>query len=250
MAGTDIEAGREFEPSPAQTGQPVLETPGPILLIGAAGAGKGTQAKAIVAAWEIPQISTGDLLRGNVARKTELGQKAQQLMDAGQLVPDELVNEMVAERLTHPDTVRGYILDGFPRTLNQAEWLDAYLAAEGPDHPPSLPVVAVNVCVEYTQLLRRVTGRRMCPTCGSIYNVYLHPPKVDGICDLDGTPLTRRQDDTEAVFEGRMRSYDEQTQPVVEHYKALGRLAEVDGGQPVEQVTAAVLEQVRRLRGA
>jgi adenylate kinase len=231
--------------------------PGPILLIGAPGVGKGTQAKAIVAAWAIPQISTGDLLRGNVAEKTELGQKAQELMQQGELVGDELVNQMVAERLKKPDTGRGYILDGFPRTLVQAQWLDGYLARAEPgqsvgsdqsDRAASLPVVAVNVRVEYTQLLRRVTGRRMCPTCGSIYNVYLHPPKVDGICDLDGTPLTRRQDDTEAVFEGRMRSYDEQTAPVVEHYRGQARLAEVDGEQPVEQVTAAVIEQVRQLR--
>jgi adenylate kinase len=223
------------------------------LLIGAPGVGKGTQAKAIVAAWGIPQISTGDLLRANVAEKSGLGQKAQELMQQGQLVPDELVNQMVAERLKKPDTGHGYILDGFPRTLGQAQWLDGYLAKAEPgqsDHPASLPVVAVNVRVEYTQLLRRVTGRRMCPTCGSIYNVYLHPPKVDGICDLDGTPLTRRQDDTEAVFEGRMRSYDEQTAPVVEHYRGQARLAEVDGEQPVEQVTAAVVEQVRHLRKA
>ncbi len=222
--------------------------PGPVLLIGAPGVGKGTQAKAMVAAWGIPQISTGDLLRANVAEKTELGQKAQALMQQGQLVPDELVNQMVAERLKKPDTAPGYILDGFPRTLGQAQWLDGYLAHPEPDHPVSLPVVAVNVRVEYTQLLRRVTGRRMCPTCGSIYNVYLHPPKVDGACDLDGTPLTRRQDDTEAVFEGRMRSYSEQTAPVVEHYRGQARLAEVDGEQPVEQVTTMVLEQVRRLR--
>ncbi len=237
-------------PQTLQADLPRLDVPGPILLIGAAGVGKGTQAKAIVAAWDIPQISTGDLLRGNVADKTELGKRAQALMDQGKLVPDDLVNEMVAERLKAPDTVRGYILDGFPRTLNQAEWLDHHLANEAPDHPASLPVVAVNVCVEYTQLLRRVTGRRICPTCGSIYNVYLHPPKVDGVCDLDGTPLTRRQDDTEAVFEGRMRSYDEQTRPVVAHYRALGRLGEVDGEQPVADVTRAVLERVRALRGA
>jgi adenylate kinase len=217
--------------------------------MGAPGVGKGTQAKAIVAAWGIPQISTGDLLRANVVGKTDLGRQAEALMQQGLLVPDELVNQMVAERLKQPDTGRGYILDGFPRTLGQAEWLDGYLAGAAPDHPKSLPVVAVNVRVEYTQLLRRVTGRRICPACGSIYNVYLHPPKVEGICDLDGTPLTRRQDDTEAVFEGRMRSYDEQTAPVVEHYRTLKRLAEVDGEQPVDQVTAAVLKQVRHLRG-
>ncbi len=227
-----------------------METPGPILLIGAPGVGKGTQAKAMVAAWGIPQISTGDLLRDHVARQSELGRRAQALMQQGQLVPDDLVNQMVAERLKQPDTARGYILDGFPRTLGQAEWLDGDLAQLARERAASLPVVAVNVCVEYTELLRRVTGRRMCPACGSIYNVYLHPPKVDGICDLDRTPLTRRQDDTEAVFAGRMQSYDKQTAPVVEHYRAQARLAEVQGERPVEQVTLAVLEAVRRLRGA
>jgi adenylate kinase len=224
--------------------------PGPILLMGAPGVGKGTQAKALVAAWGIPQISTGDLLRANVVGKTEAGIRAEQLMQQGKLVPDELVNEMVARRLEEPDTPRGYILDGFPRTIVQAKWLDAELASDTSGHVAGLPVVAVSVRVEYTQLLRRVTGRRLCPTCGSIYNVYLHPPKVEGVCDLDGTNLTRRNDDTEAVFEGRMRSYEAQTAPVVEHYKSRDRLVEVDGEQSVEHVTAAVMEAVRRLRGA
>jgi adenylate kinase len=183
-------------------------------------------------------------------------------MQKGQLVPDEMVNRMVQYRLLKPDTLRGYILDGYPRTIGQANWLDVYvltsdaynglrasLGQEG-GAVQKLPVVAVNVRVEYTQLLRRVTGRRLCPTCGSIYNVYLHPPKVEGMCDLDGTTLTRRNDDTEAVFEGRMRSYEAQTAPVVGHYKAQDRMVEVDGEQPVEQVTAAVVEAIKRLRGA
>ncbi|HEY0785041.1 MAG TPA: adenylate kinase [Acidobacteriaceae bacterium] len=221
-------------------------TPGPILLMGAPGVGKGTQAKAMVAAWGIPQISTGDLLRANMAAKTELGRQAKELVDQGVLVPDALVNEMVAERLTQPDTARGYILDGFPRTLGQAEWLDGHLEGGA----AGLPVVAVNLRVEYTQLLRRVTGRRMCPACGSIYNVYLHPPKVEGVCDLDGSPLMRRQDDTEAVFEGRLRAYHEQTAPVVEHYRQAGRLRDVDGEQPVEEVTRGMLDAVRQMRRA
>lgn len=214
--------------------------------MGAPGVGKGTQARAMVAAWGIPQISTGDLLRANMAAKTELGRQAKELVDQGVLVPDALVNEMVAERLTQPDTARGYILDGFPRTLGQAEWLDGHLEGGA----AGLPVVAVNLRVEYTQLLRRVTGRRMCPACGSIYNVYLHPPKVEGVCDLDGSPLMRRQDDTEAVFEGRLRAYQEQTAPVVEHYRQAGRLRDVDGEQPVEEVTRGMLDAVRQMRRA
>jgi adenylate kinase len=226
-------------------GKTVRVVPGPILLLGAPGVGKGTQAKEIMAAWGIPQISTGDILRANVAGGTELGKKAKALMDRGELVPDALVNEMVADRLKQPDTASGYILDGFPRTLGQAEWLDAHLAGQA----GSLPVVAVSIKVGYTQLLRRITGRRSCPVCKSIYNIYLQPPKVDELCDLDGTPLTRRSDDTEEVFEERMRTYESLTALVVEHYRALGRFEEVDGEQPVDAVAAAVMAAVLRLRG-
>jgi adenylate kinase len=221
-------------------------TPGPILLLGAPGVGKGTQAKALMAAWGIPQISTGDLLRANVNEGTALGKQAKAVLDRGELVSDDLVNEMVAARLTHSDTENGYILDGYPRTLGQAAWVDEQLSGGG---PAALPVIAVSIEVSYNQLLRRITGRRTCPVCKSIYNIYLHPPKVDELCDLDGTPLTRRSDDTEEVFEERMRAYEAQTAPVVEHYRALGRFERVDGEQPVETVTAAVMEAVRRLRG-
>lgn len=228
-----------------EDGQTVRVTPGPILLLGAPGVGKGTQAKEIVAAWGIPQISTGDILRANVSGGTELGKKAKAVMDRGELVSDDLVNEMVADRLQKPDTMNGYILDGFPRTLGQAEWLDAYLAAQS----GSLPVVAISIKVGYTQLLRRITGRRTCPVCKSTYNIYLQPPKVDEKCDLDGTPLARRSDDTEEVFEERMRTYESLTALVVEHYRALGRFEEVDGEQPVDAVAAAVMAAVLRLRG-
>lgn len=223
----------------------MIAVPGPILLLGAPGVGKGTQARALVAAWGIPQISTGDLLRANVSQGTALGREAKSVLDRGELVSDELVTEMVAERLTHPDTQAGYILDGFPRTLGQAAWVDSYLNGKS---GVSLPVVAVSIEVGYNQLLRRITGRRTCPTCKSIYNMYLQPPRADEICDLDGTPLVRRSDDTEAVFEERMRAYEAQTAPVVEHYRALGRFERVDGEHSVETVTAAVIEAVRRLR--
>jgi len=206
--------------------------------------GKGTQAQELVTAWSIPQISTGDLLRSNVSRGTTLGKQAKEVMDRGELVSDELVNQMVADRLTEPDTARGYILDGFPRTLNQADWLDGYLVAI----PGSFPVVAVSIEVSYNQLLRRITGRRICSLCKTSYNIYLQPPKVNEICDLDGTPLTRRSDDTEEVFEERMRAYSSLTAPVVEHYRVLGRFAEVNGEQPVDAVTAEVKGAVLRLR--
>ncbi|HEY1499346.1 MAG TPA: adenylate kinase [Acidobacteriaceae bacterium] len=220
--------------------------PGPILLLGAPGVGKGTQAKELVAKWGIPQISTGDLLRYNRDHGTDLGLKAKAIMAAGKLVPDELVNEMVAERLKQPDTASGYILDGFPRTLGQAKWLDQHLAAD----PGALPVIAVSIQVGYNELLRRITGRRVCPVCGTIYNIYLQPPKVDEKCDLDGTPLVRRSDDTEEVFKERMRTYESQTAPVVEHYRALGRFEEVDGSKPVSAVATGVEAAVERLRAS
>jgi adenylate kinase len=212
-----------------------------MLFMGAPGSGKGTQAKAIMAAWGIPQISTGDLLRDHRTRGTALGAQATQLMDSGKLVPDDLVNQMVAERVAQPDTARGYILDGYPRTLAQAEWLDNRLAAA---NPPGLPLIAVSIQVSYTQLLRRITGRRNCPTCQRIYNVYLQPPKFDTVCDVEGTPLVQRADDVEAVFHERMRTYAALTAPVVEHYRASSRFVE----QPAGEVMAGIMAAVTRLR--
>ena len=228
--------------------------PGPMLLIGAPGAGKGTQAQRIMAAWGIPQISTGDLLRDHRARQTPLGLVAISIMNTGKLVPDDLVNQMVAERLAEPDTARGYILDGYPRTLGQAEWLDQHLADQGADKDgklaslAGLPLIAVSIRVSYTQLLRRITGRRICPTCQRIYNVYLQPPKVDSVCDVDGTPLVQRADDVEAVFHERMRTYEALTAPVVEHYRARSRFVEVDGEQSADDVLAGIMAAVTRFR--
>ena len=218
--------------------------PGPILLLGAPGVGKGTQAKELVKLWGIPQISTGDLLRANVSQDTPLGIIARETMDRGELVPDSLVNEMVAARLVEPDTIRGYILDGFPRTLPQAGWLDGRLAAQ----QLALPVVAVSISVDYNQLLRRITGRRNCPVCQTIYNVYSNPPKVDEICDIEGAALVQRADDTEQVFAERMRSYEALTTPVIEHYRALGRFVEVDGDRAIAEVAAGIVYAVERLR--
>ncbi len=218
--------------------------PGPILLLGAPGVGKGTQAKELVKLWGIPQISTGDLLRANVSQGTPLGKIAKATMDRGELVPDSLVNDMVAARLQEPDTIKGYILDGFPRTLPQAGWLDTRLMAQ----PLSLPLVAVSIQVDYNQLLRRITGRRICPVCQTIYNVYSHPPKVDEICDIEGAALVRRADDTEEAFVERMRAYDALTTPVIEHYRDLGRFAEVDGDRPITEVAAGIVYAVEELR--
>lgn len=218
--------------------------PGPILLMGPPGAGKGTQAKELVKIWGIPQISTGDLLRANVDNKTPLGKIAKEIIGRGELVPDTLVNEMVAVRLMEPDTANGYILDGFPRTLGQASWLDERLSVTD----GMLPVVAVSIQVNYNQLLRRITGRRNCPVCQSIYNIYVNPPKVDGICNIEGAVLIQRADDTEEVYQERMRAYAALTAPVVEHYRAHGRFAEVDGDRPIPEIAAGIVAAVERLR--
>ena len=232
-----VENGRE-------TGRKTL--PGPILLLGAPGVGKGTQAKELVKLWGIPQISTGDLLRYHKNQGTPLGLVAKDLMARGELVPDNLVNEMVADRLQQPDTSNGFILDGFPRTLNQAGWLDGRLAGQ----PKCLPVVAVSIRVDYNELLRRITGRRNCPVCGSIYNIYVKPPKIDGLCDVEGAVLVQRADDTEQAFGERMRVYSAQTAPVVDHYRALGRFVEVNGDRPVDVVSAGIVAAVERLRAS
>ena len=219
--------------------------PGPVLLLGAPGVGKGTQAKALMAAYGIPQVSTGDILRANITKGTELGKAAKALVDQGILVSDDLVNQMVADRLKQPDTHRGFILDGFPRTLNQANWLDAQLST----NINTLPVVAISIVVEYEQLLHRITGRRISPA-GRIYNIYSNPPKVSGICDVDGSALIQRPDDSEAVFTERMKTFEAQTAPVVEHYRKQGRFEIVDGDRPVEEVTAGIKSALTRLRKA
>jgi adenylate kinase len=218
--------------------------PGPILLLGAPGSGKGTQAKELVKHWGIPQISTGDLLRAHVEKGTALGKVAKEIMGRGELVPDSLVNDMVAIRLQAPDAARGYILDGYPRTLKQAMWLDDRQATQ----IEALPVVAVNIKVNYNQLLRRITGRRNCPVCQTIYNIYMNPPNQDGICDVEGAALVQRADDTEQVFKERMRAYEALTAPVVEHYRELGRFTEVDGDRPIDTIAAGIVAAVERLR--
>jgi adenylate kinase len=222
------------------TSVPHAVTVGPVILMGAPGAGKGTQAKAIGVRHGIPQISTGDILRDNVARSTELGQKADPLMKAGQLVPDELMLPMVEDRLRQADCNRGFILDGFPRTVRQAEWLDRYLASCTFGGRPLAPVV-INIKVGYNQLLQRLTGRRTCPVDGKIYNIYSQPPQKEGVCDSCGALLGQRKDDREEVISKRLQEYETQTLPLVDYYRRQGRLRELDGELPLEQVTAKTL---------
>jgi adenylate kinase len=236
-----------LSPMPADTmtkpAAPKAVAVGPIILLGAPGAGKGTQAKLIATRYGIPQISTGDILRANVSRGTELGLKADPIMKAGKLVPDELMLAMIADRLRQPDTERGFILDGFPRTARQAEWLDQYLVGQSPAR--RAPVV-MDIKVGYNQLLRRLTGRRSCPVDGKIYNIYFQPPKEEGVCDSCGAPLVQRKDDGEEVISKRLQEYEAQTLPLVDYYRRQGRLHEVNGELAPEQVTEdalAVIEQ-------
>ena len=218
---------------------------GPMVLLGPPGAGKGTQSKRIMEQYGIPQVSTGDLLRENVALGTELGVAAKSVMARGELVCDDLVCNMVRLRLMQPDCKRGYILDGFPRTAAQAGWLDALLDHELFDNsrPTRAWPIVISLVVDYNQVLLRITGRRSCPTCGRIYNVHLQPPRVDELCDLDGTKLETRSDDRLEVIQPRLTAYQEQTRPVVDYYQRTGRLISVDGDLPVDQVT----EQIFRI---
>ncbi|MHB1021809.1 MAG: adenylate kinase family protein [Acidobacteriaceae bacterium] len=227
--------------------------PGPVLLLGAPGVGKGTQAKALMADLGIPQISTGDMIRAILKdpakAATPVGSQVKALYDRGELISDDMVNDLVAERLAEPDAAKGYILDGFPRTLVQAKWLDDHLeAVQKASTKGFLPVVAVSIRVGYTQLLRRITGRRNCPVCHRIYNIYFQPPQVEGKCDVEGAELVQRADDTEDVFAERMRTYEALTAPVVDHYRALGRFEEVEGEQSVAEVTAGIMAALARLR--
>ncbi len=215
---------------------------GPVVLLGPPGAGKGTQSKRIMERYEIPQVSTGDILRCNVADGTELGEAAKAVMARGELVSDDLVCEMVRRRLKQPDCKRGYILDGFPRTAAQAGWLDALLDDKLFDNSHSTrfwPIV-IRLDVDYNQLLLRITGRRSCPTCGRIYNVHSQQPRVDEVCDVDGHSLITRNDDRLEVIQPRLNAYQEQTAPVADYYQRTGRLISINGDRPMNRVTEEI----------
>jgi len=222
---------------------------GPIILLGPPGAGKGTQAKRIVSHYGIPQVSTGDLLREHVTRGTELGRKAKGFMEQGKLVPDELLYGIVADRLTQPDCQRGFILDGFPRTAAQAAWLDAYLPQELFDKLEKCSPVVIRMDVDYTQLLLRLTGRRSCSTCGRIYNLHFQPPRVDELCDLDGSKLVQRDDDRDEVIRPRLAAYEIQTKPVAEYYQAKGNLIPLNADRSMDEVTADIFAAIESHAG-
>jgi adenylate kinase len=210
-----------------------------VILLGGPGAGKGTQAERIVADFALPHVSTGEMLRAAVAKGTEMGREAQKYMEAGQLVPDEVVIGVVRDRLAEPDAAEGFLLDGFPRTVPQAEALDVMLAEAG---RAITNVVLIDVPAD--ELVQRIAGRRSCAVCGKIYNVTFDPPKADGACDLDGGELTQRADDNEETVRNRIAVYEEQTAPLIGYYtdKSVLRSAFGGGKRPDE-----VYEQVGQI---
>jgi len=209
-----------------------------IVMIGQPGAGKGTQARLLSEKYHYPQISTGDLLRGIAQQETPLGRELREILNRGQLVRDEVLAELVEERTSREDCRNGYIFDGFPRTLAQAKHLESLAKVQ------SKTIFLIRVDVEEEVLLRRLTGRRTCSHCGEIYNIFFHPPKIEGVCDHDGTPLQRRGDDTASAVALRLSDYREKTKPVIEYYRESGRMIEVDGGLPTHEVFERICRSI------
>ena len=212
-----------------------------ILLMGPPGAGKGTQAANIVKEFEIPHISTGDMFRAAIKEGTELGKKAKACMDAGNLVPDEITVGIVRERLAKDDCKRGFILDGFPRTVDQADALTKILKEVGIELK-----CALNVNVPAADLVERAVGRRICKFCGATYHVKFNPSKKDGVCDMCGGELFQRADDTEETMKNRLSVYESSTRPLVEYYKNAGLYVEVDGRQEINKVYEDIVELLNK----
>ncbi|HZT60758.1 MAG TPA: adenylate kinase [Pyrinomonadaceae bacterium] len=206
-----------------------------IVLMGAPGAGKGTQARLVQERRGLPQISTGDIFRVMKLAETPLGERLRAILESGTLVPDDLTIRVVEERTSQPDCLNGYVLDGFPRTTAQADMLETLAAAQG--HK----LVAVLIDVPFEILERRVTGRRNCPVCGEIYNVYLKPPKFDEVCDVHPeVKLNRRADDNAETIKTRLAKYEQETQPILDYYEKTGRLRRVDGTRDTAEIYADV----------
>ena len=214
-----------------------------ILIMGPAGSGKGTMSAKILENFKVPHISTGDMFRANIKEGTELGKKAQEYMNAGKLVPDEITVAMVADRLKEPDCQVGYLLDGYPRTLIQAK------SFENLSKEIAKPVeIVINLVVEFETLADRITGRRMCKNCGAIYHVRNHPSQVDGICDVCGSPLIQRADDTEEQLRVRLNEHEKNTKPVLDYYREKGLVVDINATRSIDEVwndVAAALENVK-----
>lgn len=210
-----------------------------VILLGPPGSGKGTQAVRLAEALSIAHISTGDIFRYNIKNQTPIGLKVKEYLDKGQLVPDSVTLEMLFDRLKQPDCKKGFLLDGVPRTVQQAEVIQEKLNQE----PHRL--VVCNLVISDAEVMKRITGRRSCPTCNKIYHIDFNPPKVEGKCDVDGTTLIQRTDDTPEVVSSRLKAYYEQTKPVEDFYKKHGKVEDIDGSQSPDQVFNALLKIIR-----
>ena len=208
-----------------------------LILLGPPGAGKGTQAAKIIEKYEIPHISTGDIFRENIKEGTPLGKKAQEYMNRGELVPDSLVIEIATDRLTKDDCKEGFLLDGFPRTVEQAEALDKFLAEDGKtvDH-------VLDIDVEADILMKRLTGRRVCKGCGATFHITNIPPKVEGVCDVCGEELYQRDDDTEETVANRIEVYNSQTKPLIDYYEKSGNISHLDGSVDPDELLAEIVK--------
>ena len=207
------------------------------ILLGPPGAGKGTQAAKIIEKYNIPHISTGDIFRENIKKGTELGKKAQEYMNRGELVPDDLVIEIATTRLLEDDCKDGFLLDGFPRTVYQAEKLDEFLAAHG-----SKIDKVIDIEVGKEELMERLTGRRVCKSCGASYHIVNIPPKKEGVCDVCGGELIQRADDNAETVANRIEVYEAQTMPLVEYYEKAGNIAHIDGATGLDNVFADIVK--------
>lgn len=214
-----------------------------VIFLGPPGAGKGTQAKELAKVYRVPHLSTGDMLREHVSLGSPLGLEARPIMARGDLVPDSLVLKMVRERIERLDCAHGFVFDGFPRTVAQAQYLSVLLRQNG-----YRPALVVYFALDPAMVLRRITGRRMCKVGGEIYNIYERPTKVEGRCDNDGGELEQRPDDREEIVGPRLAAYEKQTEPLVAYYRRLGRLHEVDASKSIDEVRQRVLEIVRNSR--
>jgi adenylate kinase len=224
--------------------RPVGKLDRAVIFLGPPGSGKGTQAKELAKQYGVPHLSTGDMLREHVSNGTPLGLKAKPIMERGELVPDSLVLKMVAERIERPDCEHGFVFDGFPRTVAQAKYLGELLRRQGFKQP-----FVIHMVIPTSVLMKRLTGRRTCKQGGEIYNIYERPPKVEGICDADGGELVHRADDREEVVAPRLNAYEKLTSPLVQYYRRLGALHDVDANRSVEEVRREICQLVSGMRG-